>query len=816
MSPFLTIVSDCYAWLHENRKWVFSGIGVPIVFGILAQFWRKRVPKLPSGSQISVQATQSVVLSNSSFNGSIVLEAPHPHESAPSGNVEEDREELLKKMLARSHAFCAARWQAAGLDHDHARELAEDESIGAAAPDFQPSEQQPIVLVVGDFGSGKSLMAERLYQKAIRKFLPLRSAPIPVFAKADEFVGPSLQLVVERASRLGVPSRNGIAAIVDGADEAAGLSAWKLLQAGRVLLQEYPGSTLLATTRFDDTISGEPEVRNVPALPREEALRLINLAARGNYVNSSIFHSLPVPLLEAIGRPLFCIIYGSLLRANTVWSPKSEGEFLHELVERALKPLHDAAHSAREFLEELAMRSISSGDARIAMAEIHTEIDVERLCRTGLIVCTSHRIGISLPILKQWFGAQALLSGKVRVDQLLGDPKALQNWEYPIAVAAGQLTSAQGADFLKPVVGTYPEIAPAIIDKAAHEYDFGNPTALPPKEAGGVLRECLATWAAALGPLTHDIVPLTPDGRVRPIGVVADSTGLTAGFYAGRDPKADIVVFESWPALDEDWYCKSWTSVSGRGAWAWRWTLDHLRNKLNRHLQNRTFCTGCHPLNSELAWYTACVLTGAPMALTGAIPVTNIMDVLRFLSDNTVSFSRRSHVSRRVFPRLLREAVSEAVGDGKSEIVAPYATADQELGGFVWDGFSNDAVRDRAAKVFGTAICAYQVIVETHFPAFIKRMSLYNLLPARIVGNLSRLPSSDPLNACGPVVQWYVEPLSDGGRTLLDFDFRADQRFGDLEYLVQLCVERRPGMPWLDLRMEGRVFGCSPRRLAGA
>jgi hypothetical protein len=67
----------------------------------------------------------------------------------------------LARLRAESIARCIERWQALGIPLALARELAADPAVGAR-PELA-DDGRPLVVVVGDVGSGKSLAGERLH-----------------------------------------------------------------------------------------------------------------------------------------------------------------------------------------------------------------------------------------------------------------------------------------------------------------------------------------------------------------------------------------------------------------------------------------------------------------------------------------------------------------------------------------------------------------------------------------------------------------------------------------------------------------------------
>jgi len=127
----------------------------------------------------------------------------------------------FNELLSSSRARCIARWQAAGVTLEKSFELYEDSSIGMPSPEVLSSLQEKnIIVLTGDFGSGKSLMAERFLQETIKKSINNSKSPIPIYIKAQKIKKNLSEQIFCSAQGLGNPKRKGAVIVIDGADEA--------------------------------------------------------------------------------------------------------------------------------------------------------------------------------------------------------------------------------------------------------------------------------------------------------------------------------------------------------------------------------------------------------------------------------------------------------------------------------------------------------------------------------------------------------------------------------------------------------------------
>jgi len=147
----------------------------------------------------------------------------------------------LEEMGRESRGRCVMRWQGAGVLRWQALELADDAGVGAPATEFIPTSQKPLVVLTGDIGAGKSLVAERMLQNAIGEFRQDSAAPLPIYLGAGATEQGLKETVIEQARGLGDPRIQPVMVVVDGADEVGKESGRKLLDEGRTLVTTWPG-----------------------------------------------------------------------------------------------------------------------------------------------------------------------------------------------------------------------------------------------------------------------------------------------------------------------------------------------------------------------------------------------------------------------------------------------------------------------------------------------------------------------------------------------------------------------------------------------
>ena len=248
----------------------------------------------------------------------------------------------LESMGSASRARCISRWQAAGVPRDTALQMLAQTDVGSAPPELLPTHRHPISLLTGDFGIGKSLAAERALQAAIAASKEGQARGVPVFVQADELEGPLEAAVRQHATKLGDPRIEGAFLVVDGLEQAGVSDALRILNETRALVEAWPGTLALVTSRALPVPTPIEEARPLPPLSDQAAHDLIARVS-GRAFTPALAYGWPQPVKEAIARPLFAILLGGYLREQIQELPRSQGDLISQLVDRSLQAagLHD-------------------------------------------------------------------------------------------------------------------------------------------------------------------------------------------------------------------------------------------------------------------------------------------------------------------------------------------------------------------------------------------------------------------------------------------------------------------------------------------
>jgi hypothetical protein len=726
---------------------------------------------------------------------------------ADPGGLEADAR--LQELWRGSEARCVARWMAAGLSRDDATRLAADQGVGDPRDGLRPSENSPMIVWTAELGSGKSIAAERVHQRAIQDAATRADAPIPVFLPATEAAEGLQASVRSAAAEIGEPRRRGADVVVDGVDEVGADAAETLLEQARVLVGTWPSTKVLLTSRPVSVLTGAPEHRMLPPLDEDEQRECIALGAAGREVPAVWLHQLTPEVREVLRRPLFALLAGLWLR-NNEGVPRAPVELLAELGRRAR-----ATGADEPRLRALAVRSVARDLGPIQAAEVGTEQQVEALLLTGMVARSRNGVAFALPALAQWFAAQSLLLGETNAEQLLAAPEDLELWRYPVALAVALGSWEQSNACLRPLFGHAPGFTFRVLDVAfAQALTFGNP-APPWREAGEQVREALQATLDAVGEARTLFSLADASGRLRPMAVSTVDDSVTVAFWQGEDDRPEVFAMPSGVGLfthDWDWGPIRMARVGPGATWAWQWARDTFKGELAQRVKSRSFPIPFDgPLADEVVWAFACAQSRRSALFKESLPIEPLVaaineaidlatddvhgtpDALSMVFSPSESgydaFAVRSYLERRL----------EA---GESEIRAPLPAANRrpEGGGLIGEFYSDERLVEIAAALYRQAVVAYRQLVDRWLRPLADRLEQRVLMPMRIIGEV--YPGNPETYGRLPSLSGHIEPLPEGAEDEVvmsltdrpyDLNNPDDQFYAEQQRLRPLAARWLPG-----------------------
>ncbi|MDQ6905204.1 MAG: toll/interleukin-1 receptor domain-containing protein [Chloroflexota bacterium] len=665
-------------------------------------------------------------------------------EQVEGDQFDSGRRALLDEMARASRGRCLERWQANGLTRAQAEELFEDASLGARGTDLHATAPR-VALVIGELGAGKSLQGERYLQAAIGHALAHPEAPIPVYIAARAAVGQLRQVAQAATSGFGSPSVLGMVMVVDGLDEAGVGEAERLLREARVLADSWPHTAIVLTSRPLPIFDHANERVDVPPLSDTEALGLMGRVA-GRELPEGFLLALPPSVRPAALRPLFAVLVGVYLRERGVTYPRSSADLLDTLVERAIGRTTLDRTSADTLLHRLAVASTERGGVPVPAAEVGTREEVTKLLDTRLVVEHDRALDFPLPLLTQWFAAQALIAGAVSPDELAQDASRLEYWRYPLSVLVATMGHDMVTRVLAPVAARAPALTSSIVhDALPEQHGRREGVALPlPGECGQRLHAAMSAWARGVGPLAPYIAPMRADGTVTTVATAVGTDGdLMVSWYRGHEALPDVVPLSRHYIQDTAWR-DGWPELRiaqpvVQSAWAWRWTFDNLVGELKEVVERHRLPPPVGPLRDEAIWRLALTLAGKGPFHHDPIPLAGLdAAVARYSTDvRQVNFN-----GRNIDPHEVRAIVAQMRAAGLEVVQPPWPSPDlrevEEQPHSIWSPYSDAQLLARTRAVYAAALTGYEQLVTIWFPTFSPRLSTMKMLPAHVVGELVR------------------------------------------------------------------------------
>jgi hypothetical protein len=571
-----------------------------------------------------------------------------------------DVDELEQESLAR----CAERWVSAGLSPGQARVLAADPGVGAPGPGLR-AELGPrkVAVIAGEVGSGKSLLLDRLLQRAIVRLREESGAPLPVYLEGWE-VGCRLRDAVAEKTRSLAEGRGdartrGAYVLLGGAEEEGPAKAERLVKEARILADTWrPNTTVIVAGRPLPELAEDRECIEMPELSAEESGALMaNIL--GEDSRFDITYGWPASVREAVHRPLFAVLLASDMREHTSYAPRSTGQLLSGLVERALRRPGAVADTGQ--LRAFAALSIENNGAPVPMAEVGTGSELEGMLASGLISRRGDAVAFSLRLLGEWFAVQAIEHGTVDVRDIASDLARLERWRYPLAMAVSAFGCERVSALLRPVVEAAPAFASQVLETGLESgfvsFRLGREgPPMTPEEFGRRLRETMGSWVRGIGPLAPLIAPVRRDGTLSTLGVEgAGEQVYWSAWYRGEEDLGDVVpLLEHVEATRStpEWPSMSTVGTYPQAAWVWRHALEDLRTKLSRKLKNKRLPISGGLLADEAAWDAALAQAVAQARLYGARSHT--ARSCRRLPCLLRPRGRRRHVRQQVGPARAR------------------------------------------------------------------------------------------------------------------------------------------------------------------
>ncbi len=703
----------------------------------------------------------------------------------------------IEKEARHSRLRCIQGWVSAGVSYSVAATLADDDSVGPSLMrEFEEGER--VRLIVGPLGSGKSLAANRILQRAIQSHKYDSQAAIPIHIAGDVLAGSSLEeaLLARLPGREALSIDQGVFAVIDDVTQISSERCLELFAEAKSLVERSPHSTLTFTRReLGELDIGWPYAR-ISMLEESAALDIVNKVSGGVYSTVDLRYRWPESVRSSIQTPLFAVLLGNYLRNLDGRSPRSAIETVRNLADKVMSRSSSDQQDVRESLCRLARLCIGQQGAMVAKSNVGDESDVRRLVATGLVRAEGNTIGFILQLIRDWYGSLALKQRLPAPTDIVQDRSILDSWHESLLllIRGGDYDTA--FEYLDQIANHDPGYAATAVHEAIDKWPDDSSPSLPPEnECEERMHSCMASWVSGIGDLAMRIAPIDDHGQVLPIRAKTDQNALRFAWFGGdasRDGVPDLprgILTTGADALN--WRGATFTHVSSQSSWPWRLTLESLVSNLEQLLRNHHFVPQTGIGLHEAVWNCALGMLDLGSLRRDAIPLNRIR-VPSSIPDEAYMPGRIRGLRAQHF-RMLAHSLADR---GGSELPPPWPTADLQLAGksgLILSTYSAERLRSRLEVIFSGALEMYRQLVETWFKPFSTRMSVYSLLPVQLQGVLRHTPESCRDKS---VLFWYMQPITDEADDKVKIQLGDPRSVGGdrnlLDTLHSLANESRP------------------------
>ena len=492
------------------------------------------------------------------------------------------RSSKLEQLTRKSRARCLSRFIACGLTRDLADFMLTKISDlpVLATPNFPKVGE--VSLLVGTLGSGKSFVAEKVYQEILDQSRSPMD-PVPFYINAGHIRNGLETHIIQLNSELGDVTSIGALIIVDQVDDLSFSDSRRLYEEALTLAIAWPKTRILLVSRPQSWIPDGVDITYVREMSLEEAETVIKLVSDSD--RSQLLWILPDAVRRSVQRPLFAILLARYLESQAERVPVSKAKLLDRMVRKAVENAGtESNESIEKTLRSLAVKQ-TDGHVNVTLLNLSTSISHGKaLFKTHLVYEESEQLDFALPILRQWFAFDALRQNEVDIEELSKDQERLKQWEDVLTTAV-ELATDQIDEIVKPIVINNPAMASIILDNAFGHLWYSCPDSdLPAETFGQHISQAMEAFVKGIGPLGTLIAPVNGNGEVRPLGVTQLHEGYyKTSWYEGSSNLQNVVDLPSEGDLPiRDWPHYLSRSRMDSPAWAW---LD-VKEQLKRPLEN--------------------------------------------------------------------------------------------------------------------------------------------------------------------------------------------------------------------------------------
>lgn len=624
---------------------------------------------------------------------------------------------------------CIRRFIANGLTQDMAKEIFEA-ILRSNKFDYLIPEEQQIVYVIGDYGSGKSLALSVLYMQKLRR------GENVFFINANQL---SLEYTIEQYIDLN-KNETVTTIFIDGLDEVNFAIYKHIVDDINIITRLNKNINFVVSSRPIQPLINlySNDIVYLKPLDRDAAYDLI-IKIAGDSAPIATLNGWDETFWQTVSNPFFAIICGLYLKESGTSVNLSKPELITHLIMRSINN-SDLDKKLKNWLEIISSKYIFNGMRKILLSELDSSIELDAVLKTGFVQIENGYLTFNLPIVVQWFGAEAIKSGIIKIDDIVKTSNSIAAWRYSIMILIGNISFEESFNILSLIVNRYPGIVSTIIkDNIIYEEYESLPSA---QECANRISRCIDVWGSSIPSLAKYIAPVDNMGRPHSFKFMVSENFIHIWWNKSHGNIRYEIVSEP-PTHYAHYYS---TRISKTPIWPWIITFSLLSMNLKNLITSKPVFVDVPALKEEAIFVSARKLLRKGSLYREDISIDDLVERI----------NKRGGCNEP----LLLDKIAELKSEGKKVIVYPYTKPDRKInGGYVWDVYSESQQLILAQEIYSKALTAYQQLCDGLF------RGLSNVMPIRIM-----LPShmymeyyySESIYGRSPYVQWWLNCKNEG------------------------------------------------------
>ena len=654
--------------------------------------------------------------------------------------------DFLKEEKKKVYAMCLMKLNTLGVSLQIGNCIIENDLKNRKWNDILT---EPVLYLVGDFGSGKSHFLYELTLYYIQEYIEGRSNRVPVFIEANEIdqYG-KLENLLEQKN---INAENNII-IIDGLDEIEYGKIEKLMRELDYISILYNHVNIIVGSRYMSILTGQKSI-NVPALSDTEINDLYekitgNTNLRVEYYSNRRNGKTLKKMLE---KPFFTILYAKY-KMTCQGYVKNEIELVNIFIEQALKPYLEKYPKMLYHMEKLAAVAINRNYQGIHKSEIPVDINENELLKSGFIKMNSSKSYIfTLPIITQWLGARAIRDNVINMHEIINSESKLLLWRYPVSILFNQMTYDESEDYFKDIVEKYPAIASIIVkDGISMEGTF---EVWDAKEKGEKIYECMQSWLKGMGNLAVTLNMLDND-KVNTLAILESNENTIEFSWADKYLGEKVLFICGNQKLNFHFKYRIHRGIPNQATWPWIVTFEYLSNLIKKMCKRKIWLIFDGIMEKEFIWKITLKLLGKGSLYSTDIEIANIE-----------KYRTPSLYYKNLNLELYFLMIDRLKDRGETFIRVPFVKGDKaKKSGWIWSSYSQIQMKRRVQKMYEDALIEYKNIIEIFWSKFSGQFEMYLNFPCKLVGLLYYNDENIDDYESRPLMQYYLEVLPESER----------------------------------------------------